>query len=77
MDKIAGILIPTPYTNATDTQDQRDAYREGYAEGRLAEREECAKMCEDLAQEYVEMGKSVRAGVADQCTAAIRARNET
>jgi len=47
------------------------AYENGYKAGVAAEREECAKLCEGIAEDYD--GGPAGAG-ADNCATAIRAR---
>ena len=54
------------------------SYQEAFEAGRLAEREACAKVCEEVLEQYrgTSMGKHAEL-VGDDCAAAIRARGNT
>jgi hypothetical protein len=42
-----------------------------------AEREECAKVCDEIAHELATLVGYVESGIADGCSTAIRARGES
>lgn len=50
-------------------------YKQGYNAGVLAEREECAKVCDDVAEDYNPY-RGFSALGATECATAIRARGE-
>jgi hypothetical protein len=76
-ERFAALVVAAVYEN----EDMfTEAYAGGFAAGAAAEREACAKVCEDEARMHEHLDRNGRsrhlddAAVAETCAAAIRAR---
>jgi hypothetical protein len=64
------------HTLANNTPSSFTSYQEGFEAGRFAEREACAKVCDDIRNDWKTHGDEMKTYAAEYLANAIRARSQ-